>query len=92
MTDDTLSDAWQPLSAHMLVYEQGPQLTILVDPDHPEIFAQEPYRSELDRWAQDAEDEGRYVILFCGENVRKIEAGPAPRSATAGQNMVKALA
>jgi hypothetical protein len=92
MTDETLPDTWRPLTPHMLVYEQGPQLTILVDPDYPDIFTQEPYRSDLDRWAQHAEGEGRYVILFCGDEVRKIEARPAALSAVTDRGALRAQA
>lgn len=92
MTDRNLPDAWQPLGSHMLVYEQGPQLTILVDPEHPDIFEQEPYCSDLENWARRAEEEGRYVILFCGDEVRKIEAGEVPRSIAADPKTVRAPA
>jgi hypothetical protein len=92
MTDENLPDAWQPLTSHMLVYEQGPQLTILVDPDHPQAFAAEPYSSDLDRWAERAESEGRYVILFCGDSVTKIEALPSGKARHASEAGISATA
>lgn len=73
MTDATLADEWQPLRSHMLIYDQGPQMTVLVDPDHPDVWRQEPYSSELRHMAEDAERRGGYLILFCGDDVLKIE-------------------
>ncbi|WP_245277120.1 hypothetical protein [Rhizobium sp. CF080] len=73
MTDTTVSEDWQPLLSKMLVYEQGPQLTILVDPDHPDMWQKEPYFSDLQAWANVGDRIGKYVILFCGDEVRKIE-------------------
>lgn len=57
----------------MLIYEQGPQLTVLVDPDHPDVWRQEPYASDLQQMAADAEEQGGYLILFCGDDVVRIE-------------------
>lgn len=73
MTDPELADDWQPLASHMLIYEQGPQLTVLVDPDHPGVWRREPYASRLTTMAVDAEGRGGYLILFCGDEVVKIE-------------------
>lgn len=75
MTDPSVPEAWQPLTSKMLVYEQGPQLTILVDPDHPDAWKQAPFLSDLDNWAKAAQARGHYVILFCGDDVTKIEPG-----------------
>ncbi|WP_226951323.1 hypothetical protein [Rhizobium terrae] len=74
MTDGSLADHWQPLRSHMLVYEQGPQLTVLADPDHPGAWRKEPFASDLLRWTEEAERNGRYVVLFCGDDVTKIGA------------------
>jgi hypothetical protein len=73
MTKAEIGEHWQPLRSHMLVYAQGPQLTILVDPDHPAAWLSEPYETELRIWARTAEETGGYVILFCGDEVFKIE-------------------
>ena len=75
MTDPRIPEAWQPLTSKMLVYEQGPQLTVLVDPDHPDVWKQAPYRSDLNDWAEATQARGHYVILFCGDDVMKIEPG-----------------
>jgi hypothetical protein len=80
LTSDALGDEWNPLRSHMMVYTQGPQFTILVDPDHPDIWRREPYRARLDQLASDAEAEGGYVIVFVGDEAIKIEPrmGAAP--------------
>ncbi|MDR6817826.1 hypothetical protein J2X76_003002 [Neorhizobium sp. 2083] len=75
MTDPDLSDDWQPFRSKMLVYDQGPQLTVLVDPDHPDVWKHKPYFSDLQAWAEAAEARGGYLILFCGDSVVKIEPG-----------------
>lgn len=62
----------------MLVYAQGPQLTVLVDPDYPEQWKTGHYRADLQQWADEAEKEGGYLILFCGDEVQKIEASIVP--------------
>ena len=89
MTRPDLAPEWDPLVAKMMVYEQGPQTTVLVDPDHPTIWQQASYKALLARWAAEAEAKGGYVVLFVGDDVFKIEpsAGsgraphPGPRKA-----------
>jgi hypothetical protein len=56
----------------MMIYAQGQQITILVDPTHPDAWRQEPYLSQLRRWANDAALVGGYVIVFAGEEISKI--------------------
>ncbi|MCO5730023.1 hypothetical protein [Rhizobium sp. SSA_523] len=75
VTDDRVAQAWQPLSSHMVVYRQGRQLTVLVDPDFPTIWQEEPFATDLARWAVEAEAEGGYLILFSGDTLHRIRAG-----------------
>ncbi|MCM2450518.1 hypothetical protein [Agrobacterium vitis] len=75
MTSDSLGPEWNPATANMMVYTQGPQITVLVDPGFPDEWRSEPYASALRRWAADAEAVGGYVIVFIGEDVVKIDAG-----------------
>lgn len=56
----------------MMIYRQGPQITVLVDPDFPEIWKQAPYAETLQRWAREGEG-GQYVIVFVGDAVFKVE-------------------
>lgn len=72
MTDATMPEAWAPEQSHMMVYGQGPQLTVLVDPDHADIWQAAPYRDDLSRWAGEAEADGGYVILYAGDAVKRI--------------------
>ena len=68
----------------MLAYAQGPQLTVLVDPDQPLVWKAEPYISDLRAWAETADASDGYVILFCGDEVVKIEpAGRVQATASA---------
>ena len=54
-TDAALGDAWDPARSRMMIYRQGPQITVLVDPDFPEIWKQAPYAETLQRWAREGE-------------------------------------
>ncbi|WP_283193004.1 hypothetical protein [Rhizobium sp. AN80A] len=72
MTDDELGAEWDPTVAKMMVYGQGKQLTVLVDPDHPLSWREEPYAAQLGSWATAAADDGGYVIVFVGDDVHKI--------------------
>ena len=72
MTEEGLDAAWEPSRSHMMVYRQGPQVTVLVDPDHPGIWRSEPYHSQLREWASEAETTGGYVIVFWRDDVFKI--------------------
>lgn len=69
-TDQELGEAWEPARSHMMVYRQGPQVTVLVDPDFPEIWKQAPYATALQRWAREG---GQYVIVFVGDLVFKVD-------------------
>jgi hypothetical protein len=72
MTDEALGEAWEPSRSHMMIYRQGPQITVLVDPDHPDIWRREPYHAQLRAWADAAEPNGGYVIVFWQDDVFKL--------------------
>lgn len=72
MTDPDLSDDWEPAQANMMVCRHGQQITVLVDPDHPHAWTNEPYASELRAMATEAEASGGYVIVFVGDEIFKI--------------------
>lgn len=73
MSDTLLGDAWEPSRCHMMVYRQGRQITVLVDPEHPRAWLREPYRGQLYRWAREARAEGGYVIVYAGDELSVIE-------------------
>lgn len=72
MTDAGLDAAWDPSRSHMMIYRQGPQMTVLVDPDHADIWRLEPYHAQLQAWAGEGAPEGGYVIVFQQDDVFKI--------------------
>ena len=72
MVDETLGEAWEPSRSHMMIYRQGPQITVLVDLDYPEIWRSELYHAQLRAWAREAEPMGGYVIVFWQDDVFKI--------------------
>lgn len=57
----------------MMIYAQGPQTTILVDPAHPDIWKGEPYLADLREWAQEARRKGGYLIVYVGDAVTVVE-------------------
>lgn len=73
MTDDDLGPEWEPKTAGMMVYHQGKQITVLVDPDYPTSWRRQPYAAQLRAWAADASTEGGYVIVFVGDDVFKVD-------------------
>ena len=72
MIEEGLGAVWEPSRSHMMIYRQGPQMTVLVDPDHADIWRREPYHAQLRIWAVEAEPAGGYVIVFQGDDVFKI--------------------
>lgn len=79
MTSPALGPEWEPARSRMMIYAQGPQTTVLVDPAHPGIWKKAPYAAGLKSLAQDAEKAGGYLILFVGDEVFKIESDPEVR-------------
>lgn len=73
MSDGNLGSEWDPTVCHMMVYSQGPQLTVLVDPRHPDAWRQEPYFDQLKRRAAEVELGGGYVIVYVGDDAVKVE-------------------
>lgn len=78
MTRPDLGPEWDPLVSRMMIYEQGPQTTVLVDPDHPALWREAPYKAQLEAWAKVAAEEGGYVIVFVGDTVFKVEPADSP--------------
>jgi hypothetical protein len=72
MTNEALGEEWAPAKSHMMVYEQGHQVTVLADPDFPDVWRHEPYMQQLKAWAADAAASGGYVIVFWRDEVHKI--------------------
>jgi len=63
---------WHPQDSHMMVYGQGAQVTVLVDPAFPDVWQRPPYSDQMRQWASQAEPKGGYVIVFIGDTVVKI--------------------
>jgi hypothetical protein len=72
MTDEALGHEWEPSQSHMMIYRQGPQITVLADPDFPDLWRGEPYMPQLRAWADEAAVSGGYVIVFWRDEVVKI--------------------
>jgi len=72
MTDHDLGEEWEPSRSHVMIYRQGPQITVLADPDFPDVWRQDPYLPQLQSWAEEAARSGGYVIVFWRNEVVKI--------------------
>lgn len=82
MTNDRLGAEWDPSVANMMVYGQGQQITVLVDPSHSSAWKQQPYAAQLRQWAAEAGESGGYVIVFSGDDIVKIDPSLPLPSAT----------
>ena len=71
-TDPRMGDHWAPASSSMMVYRQGPQITVLVDPSRPDVWHEPVYLADLEAWAAAAEQDGGYVIVFAGDSVTRV--------------------
>lgn len=71
-TDPALAAHWQPQVAGMMVYEQGAQVTVLVDPASEQKWREEPYLSELQSRAGDH----TYVVVYVCDSVTVIRGAP----------------
>ncbi|MBP1849996.1 hypothetical protein [Rhizobium halophytocola] len=72
-TDLRFGDHWDPKRSGMMLYRQGLQLTVLVDPAMPDAWRAPPYAEALVDWATTLAATGGYVIVFVGDDVFKID-------------------
>ncbi|MFA7413523.1 MAG: hypothetical protein WC048_03470 [Rhizobium sp.] len=72
MSDPEMGPEWDPTLCHMMVYEQGSQITVLVDKNHGDAWKREPYIGQLQRRASEIAPGGGYVIVYVGDEVTKI--------------------
>ncbi len=72
MTREDLGAEWEPARSHLMIYGQGPQITVLADPDQPDLWRREPYHGQLKAWAGEMAPAGGYVIVFWRDEVHKI--------------------
>lgn len=72
-TDPTLGDEWEPRQSWMMMYGQGPQLTVLVEPEAGAIWREAPYLWELEARARALKPMGGYVVVYAGEEVSVVK-------------------
>ncbi|UJW76900.1 hypothetical protein IM739_17600 [Rhizobium sp. SL42] len=72
-TEPGLAAHWDPAASHMMIYVQGRQTTVLVDPAHPAIWQREPYFGELRQRAAEAKRNGGYLIVYVGDEVTLVD-------------------
>jgi hypothetical protein len=71
-TDASLGPEWEPAVSGIMLYAQGPQLTVLVDPAFPEDWRRAPYLGELEARARVLKAEGGYVVVYVGDAVTVV--------------------
>lgn len=72
-TDPTLGDEWDPRVSRMMMYGQGPQLTVLVEPEAAAIWREAPYLGWLEARARALKPMGGYVVVYAGEKVSVVQ-------------------
>lgn len=72
-TDAALAPEWEPQISRMMLYRQGPQLTVLVEPEAGSIWRETPYLEWLDAQARVLKAQGGYVVVYAGEAVSVVK-------------------
>ena len=72
-TDPSLGEEWDPRVSRMMLYVQGPQLTVLVEPEAATIWRELPYRDWLEEKARSLKPAGGYVVVYAGEDVAVVK-------------------
>ncbi|MFN4206685.1 MAG: hypothetical protein ACK4HG_09820 [Agrobacterium albertimagni] len=72
-TDATLGAEWEPSVSRMMMYAQGPQLTVLVEPEAGAIWREERYLGWLEARARVLKPQGGYVVVYAGEEVAVVK-------------------
>jgi hypothetical protein len=73
-TDGALGPEWAPSVSRMMMYAQGPQLTLLVEPEAGAIWREAPYLGELEARARLLKSRSGYVVVYAGEEVAVVKA------------------
>ena len=72
-TDATLGDEWEPRLSRMMMYAQGPQLTVLVEPEAGAIWREPAYLGWLEARARALKAQGGYVVVYAGEEASVVK-------------------
>lgn len=72
-TDATLGPEWEPSVSRMMMYAQGPQLTVLVEPEAGEIWREAAYLGWLEAKARALKPQGGYVVVYAGDEVTVLK-------------------
>ncbi len=72
-TDAALAPEWEPQISRMMLYRQGPQLTVLVEPEAGSIWRETPYLEWLEAQARVLKAQGGYVVVYAGEAVSVVK-------------------
>ncbi|MGL4197222.1 MAG: hypothetical protein ACRCSX_05585 [Allorhizobium sp.] len=72
-TDAALTPEWEPQISRMMLYRQGPQLTVLVEPEAGSIWRETPYLEWLEAQARVLKAQGGYVVVYAGEAVSVVK-------------------
>ncbi len=72
-TDGALGPEWAPSVSRMMMYAQGPQLTVLVEPEAGAIWREPAYLGWLEARARALKAQGGYVVVYAGEEASVVK-------------------
>lgn len=72
-TEAALTPEWEPQISRMMLYRQGPQLTVLVEPEAGSIWRETPYLEWLEAQARVLKAQGGYVVVYAGDAVSVVK-------------------
>ncbi len=74
MTRATIAEHWRPEHSGMVIVwglERG-RVSIHVDPERPNVWREEPYRSDIDLWMAIWPPDVLQIVIYFGLNVRAL--------------------
>lgn len=72
LTDERLGQRWKPKKSKMVVTTSEDGLEIRCDPGFPDAWRKEPFRSQIDKWAEAGERNDVTVLVIVGEKMTLV--------------------
>jgi len=75
LINDLLDQHWKPSKSRLVLTTSEDGIEVRCDPDFPNAWRREPYRSEIHQWAVAGEAHDLTVIVIIGERLILIASG-----------------
>jgi hypothetical protein len=73
LLDDKIAEHWRPSQSRMVLNNRVETIfRVLVDPDRPNAWRQQPYYGDIKKWAANAVRMNRVVVVHVGDSVTVI--------------------